>query len=269
MMRLLAAVLWGVLSAVSLQAEERFILLQSTTSTENSGLFAHVLPQFTAETGIAVRVVAVGTGQAIRNAQNGDGDVLLVHDTQAEQAFVAAGFGTARHDVMFNDFVLIGPSRDPAEIAGMTDAAAALSKIASAQALFASRGDDSGTHKAELRLWQAAGVDAAAASGQWYRETGAGMGATLNTAIAMGAYVLADRATWTAFGNTSEHRTLVQGDPALFNQYGVIRISEVVHPHVKAQDAQVFVDWVLSQTGQAAIADFRVNGQQVFFPNAK
>ena len=246
-----------------------FIVLQSTTSTRNSGLFDRILPIFRAKTGIAVRVVAVGTGQAIRNAANGDGDALLVHDRAAEEAFVAAGHGIARADVMYNDFVIVGPGGDRAGIAGMADAAAALARIARARAPFASRGDDSGTHKAELRLWRAAGIDAAAASGSWYRETGSGMGATLNIAIGMGAYALADRATWIAFGNKRGHRVAVEGDPRLFNQYGIVRVDPARHPHVKGELARRFADWILSGEGQAAIAAYRIGGRQLFFPNAR
>ncbi|MGF1446005.1 MAG: substrate-binding domain-containing protein [Pikeienuella sp.] len=256
------------LAASGAAAEARFILVQSTTSTENSGLFDHILPIFEAETGIDVRVVAVGTGQAIRNAANGDGDVLFVHAKAAEEQFVADGHGVARHDVMYNDFVLVGPAEDPAGINGMTDAVAAFARIARAGAMFASRGDDSGTHKAERRLWQATGIDTAAASGSWYREIGAGMGATLNTGIALGAYVLTDRATWIAFGNKGGHRIALAGDPRLFNQYGIILVNPERHPHVKAELGGRFVDWVLSPAGQAAIGAYKVDGQQLFFPNA-
>ncbi len=256
------------LAASGAAAEARFILVQSTTSTENSGLFDHILPIFEAETGIDVRVVAVGTGQAIRNAANGDGDVLFVHAKAAEEQFVADGHGVARHDVMYNDFVLVGPAEDPAGINGMTDAVAAFARIARAGAMFASRGDDSGTHKAERRLWQATGIDIAAASGGWYREIGAGMGATLNTGIALGAYVLTDRATWIAFGNKGGHRIALAGDPRLFNQYGIILVNPERHPHVKAELGGRFVDWVLSPAGQAAIGAYKVDGQQLFFPNA-
>ncbi len=244
------------------------ILLQSTTSTENSGLFDAILPKFAAKTGIEVRVVAVGTGQAIRNAQNGDGDVLLVHDKPSEEKFVADGYGVERFDVMYNDFVIAGPSSDPAAIAGLKSASEALRKIAAAKAVFVSRGDDSGTHKAELKLWQAAGVDAVAASGTWYREAGQGMGPTLNTAIGMNGYVLTDRATWSAFKAKREHRTLVEGAAALFNQYGVILVNPARHLHVKAAQGQAFVDWLISPDGQQAIADFKIEGEQQFFPNA-
>ena len=253
----------------SAMAEERFITVQSTTSTQNSGLYDHILPLFTQETGIAVRVVAVGTGQAIKNARNGDGDVLLVHARAAEERFVAEGFGVARFDLMYNDFIIVGPSDDPAGIAGLRDAPAALAQIAEAEALFASRGDDSGTHKKERALWDAAGVDAAAASGGWYREMGAGMGATLNAAIGMGAYALTDRATWIKFGNKADHAILAEGDPALFNPYGVILVNPERHPHVKAEDGRVFVDWLMGEDGQAAIAAYRIDGQPAFFPHAQ
>ena len=250
------------------QAVDKFIVVQSTTSTQNSGLYDHILPLFRKKTGIEVRVVAVGTGQAIRNAANGDGDVLLVHSKPAEEKFVAEGNGVARFDFMYNDFVIVGPAADPAGIAGSDDAVAALTGIAKAEAPFASRGDDSGTHKAELALWKEAGVDVAAASGGWYRETGSGMGATLNTGAGMGAYVLTDRATWISFGNKSGHRILVEGDPRLFNQYGIVPVNPERHPNVKADLGRQFVDWMLSEEGQAAIASFKVDGQQLFFPNA-
>ncbi|MFU8833669.1 extracellular solute-binding protein [Roseovarius autotrophicus] len=247
---------------------QEFILVQSTTSTQNSGLFDHILPIFQEKTGIEVRVVAVGTGQAIKNAENGDGDVLFVHAKAAEEKFVAEGHGVSRADVMYNDFVIVGPADDPAGVAGMNDVVAALSKIAEAQAPFASRGDDSGTNKAELRLWKMAGIDVQAASGGWYRETGSGMGATLNTGTGMNAYILTDRATWIAFGNKGDYRIAVEGDAKMFNQYGIILVNPEKHGHVKAEAGQAFIDWVLSDQGQAAIADFKVDGQQLFFPNA-
>jgi tungstate transport system substrate-binding protein len=250
-------------------AGDRSIIVASTTSTENSGLFDYLLPLFEAETGIEVRVVAVGTGQAIALARNGDADVLFVHHQPSEEAFVAAGFGVARHDVMFNDFVIVGPAGDPAGIAGEQDAVAALDAIAGAEAPFASRGDDSGTHKKELALWQVAGVDVQAASGGWYRETGSGMGATLNTAAAMDAYTLTDRATWLNFQNKGALEILVEGDPRLFNQYGIILVSRDKHPHVEAELGQRFIDWVISERGQAAIAGYRIQGQPAFFPNAR
>lgn len=249
-------------------AAERFITVQSTTSTQNSGLFDAILPQFLEQTGIEVRVVAVGTGQAIRNAMNGDGDVLFVHAKPSEEQFVADGFGVQRFDVMYNDFVIVGPEADPAGVNGSSDVVAALAKIAEAEAPFASRGDDSGTHKAELRLWSEAGIDVAAASGTWYRETGSGMGATLNTGTGMGAYVMTDRATWIAFGNKGTHDIAVEGDARMFNQYGVILVNPDRHDTVKAADGQAFVDWLISEPGQAAIAGFQVDGQQLFFPNA-
>ena len=212
---------------------DQFIIVASTTSTENSGLFSFILPKFTEKTGIEVRVVAVGTGQAIKNAQNGDADVLFVHHKASEEKFVADGFGVERFDVMYNDFVIIGPGDDPAAIKGMNEVAVALQKIAAAQAPFASRGDDSGTHKKELSLWQDAAVDVKAASGSWYRETGSGMGATLNIASAMNAYVMSDRATWLKFGNKGDLEILLEGDSRLFNQYGIILVNPEKHPHVK------------------------------------
>jgi tungstate transport system substrate-binding protein len=254
--------------AGTVSASDRFIVLQSTTSTENSGLFSHLLPIFTAKTGIEVRVVAVGTGQAIKNAANGDGDVLLVHDRAAEDKFVADGFGVKRFDVMYNDFVILGPASDPAKIAGEKDVVAAMKNIAAAAVPFVSRGDDSGTHKAELRLWKTAGIDAKAASGTWYREAGQGMGATLNVASGSNAYVLSDRATWSAFKNKGDLQILVQGDPRLFNPYGVILVNPAKHPNVKATEGQAFVDWIISPEGQAAIAAFKIDGEQQFFPDA-
>lgn len=250
------------------QSTGKFIIVQSTTSTENSGLFKHLLPLFTAKTGIEVRVVAVGTGQAIKNATNGDGDVLFVHDKPSEEKFVAEGGGVKRFDVMYNDFVIIGPADDPAGIAGSKDAAVAFKRIAEAKAAFVSRGDDSGTHKSELRLWKDAGVDAKAASGSWYREAGSGMGATINTGIGMGAYVFTDRATWSSFKNRGDHKIVVEGDKRLFNQYGIILVSPEKHPKVKKAEGQAFIDWVLSREGQDAIRSFQINGEQQFFPNA-
>lgn len=269
--RLIAAFLtiWSATAAqVAHATDDPFILVQSTTSTQNSGLFDHILPLYEAASGVDVRVVAVGTGQALRNAANGDGDVLFVHAPAAEEAFVAEGHGVSRAEVMYNDFVIVGPATDPAGVAGMTDAVAALARISQSGAPFLSRGDDSGTNKAELRLWSEAGIDAQAASGGWYRETGSGMGATLNTGIGMGGYVMTDRATWIAFGNKAEHEILVEGDARLFNQYGIILVNPDRHVRVKADLGQDFVDWILSPTGQAAIAGFTLDGQQLFFPNA-
>lgn len=258
------------LSALPALAEERFIILASTTSTENSGLFAHILPRFREETGIAVRVVAKGTGQALRIARNGDADVLLVHHRPSEDRFVAEGFGVERRDVMYNDFVLVGPREDRAGILNggiARDAVRALSQIGKSQSPFVSRGDDSGTHKAELALWRAAGRDVRVESGSWYREAGAGMGATLNIAVAMGAYTLADRATWLSFRNRGELKIVAEGDPRLFNPYGVILVNPARHPHVKARDGRVFISWLTGPTGRRLIASFRLAGQQVFFPS--
>jgi tungstate transport system substrate-binding protein len=250
------------------QAADKFIIVQSTTSTQNSGLFEHILPMFTAKTGIEVRVVAVGTGQALKNAEKGDGDVVLVHSKPDEEKFVADGWGVKRQDVMYNDFVIIGPAADPARIRGLKDAAEAFKKIAAAEAPFASRADDSGTHKAELKLWQAAGVDPKPASGKWYLETGSGMGATINTAIGKQAYALTDRGTWLSFANKGDFEVLVEGDPKLFNQYGVILVNPAKHPNVKAKEGQAFIDWLTGPEGQAAIAGYKIDGQQLFFPNA-
>ena len=249
-------------------AVDQFIIVQSTTSTEASGLFDHILPKFQEQTGIEARVVAVGTGQALKNAQNCDGDVLLVHARPDEEKFVEAGYGVERFDVMYNDFVIVGPAADPAKVGGMSDASAALRMIAEARASLASRGDDSGTHKMELSLWQGAGIDPTTASGDWYRETGSGMGATLNTAVGMDAYALTDRGTWISFQNKGDFAVLVEGDDALFNQYGVIRISPEHCPNVKTEPAQQFVDWITGPEGQQAIASYRLDGQQLFFPNA-
>ncbi len=248
------------------QAAERFITVASTTSTANSGLFDHILPLFTGKTGIEVRVVAVGTGQAIKLARNGDADVLFVHHKPSEEAFVADGFGVERVDVMYNDFVIVGPSDDPAGIKASSDVLQALNTIAQSGAPFASRGDDSGTHKRERSLWKEAGIDNP--SGDWYRETGSGMGATLNTAHGMGAYALTDRATWLSFKNKDGFEIVFEGDKRMFNQYGIIAVSPDKFPHVKIDDATAFVNWVVSKDGQAAIADYTVGGTQLFFPNA-
>jgi tungstate transport system substrate-binding protein len=249
-------------------AQERFITVASTTSTEQSGLFRHILPIFAQGSGIAVRIVALGTGQALDVGRRGDADVVLVHDRAAEERFVAEGFGGPRRHVMFNDFVLIGPASDPARIAGLGDAPEALSRIASRRAPFVSRGDRSGTHAAELRLWRIAGRDPAEGRGAWYREIGQGMGPALNTAAAQNAYVLADRGTWLAFRNRQELSILVEGDARLFNQYGVMLVSPARHPHVKAADGQRFIDWLVSPAGQETIASHRINGEPLFFPNA-
>lgn len=243
-----------------------FLTLASTTSTETSGLFEAILPRFTETTGIQVRVVAVGTGQALRLGRRGDADLVLVHSARDEQRFVAEGYGLVRQEIMWNDFVLVGPADDPAGLGGGRDAAAGLARIARAEALFVSRGDDSGTHRAELDLWRAAGVDPAAASGRWYREAGSGMGATLNIAAGMQAYTLTDRGTWLGFRNRGGLELLLEGDPRLRNPYGAIVVSPERHPHVKAALAQRFVDWLLSPAGQAAIGAFRVEGQVLFHP---
>ena len=271
MMHLLRrAVLPVLVAAFALPAfaQERSITVASTTSTEQSGLFGHILPIFTRESGIAVRVVALGTGQALDVGRRGDADVVFVHDRAAEERFVAEGFGGPRRHVMFNDFVITGPAADPARIAGLGDTAEALRRIAAARAPFISRGDRSGTHAAELRLWQLASVDPATGRGQWYREVGQGMGPALNTAAAQGAYILADRGTWLSFRNRQDQRILIEGDTRLFNQYGVMPVNAQRHPHVKAADGQRFIDWLLSAPGQAAIASYRINGEQLFFPNA-
>ncbi|MBT4769787.1 MAG: solute-binding protein [Rhodospirillaceae bacterium] len=250
------------------EAGERFITLASTTSTQNSGLLKALLPAFTADTGIEVRVVAVGTGQALRLARNGDADVLLVHDKASEKAFVAEGFGVDRKPVMYNDFVLIGPTSDPAKISETKTAAEALALIAKTNAVFISRGDDSGTHKAERRLWAAAKIDPTADSGGWYREAGSGMGQTLNIAAGMNGYTLSDRGTWLNFKNPGDLKILFQGDPALFNQYGVTLVNPARFPHIKAQEGRLFADWLTGPTGQALIAAYQIKGEQAFFPNA-
>ena len=245
------------------------IILASTTSTLNSGLYDHILPLFTEKTGIRVNVVGVGTGQAIKMARRGDADVLLVHHQESEQAFVADGHGVKRFDLMVNDFVIVGPAGDPARVRGQGDVPSVLRKIAAMGLPFVSRGDDSGTHNKEMSLWQAASVNARTASGTWYRETGSGMGATLNTAVAMGAYALTDRSTWLKFQNKGAHAILVEGDERLFNQYGVILVNPARHPHVKAKEGQAFIDWLTGADGQRAIASYRITGTQAFFPNAR
>jgi tungstate transport system substrate-binding protein len=244
------------------------IVVSSTTSTEQSGLFKHLLPGFEKKTGIAVKVVAVGTGQALDIGRRGDADVVFVHDRVAEEKFVAEGFGVKRQPVMYNDFVLIGPKTDPAGIAGTKDIVKALQKVAAAKSAFVSRGDRSGTHAAELRFWKMAGVDPKTGSGAWYRETGSGMGPALNSASGMDAYILADRGTWLSFKNRGNLMISVEGDKRLFNQYGVILVNPQKHPHVKQKAGQAFIDWLLSPEGQAAIGEYRIGGEQLFFPNA-
>lgn len=258
----------ALLASASSSADNRFITVVSTTSTENSGLFARILPIFEARTGIEVRVVAVGTGQALRIARNGDADVLLVHHKPSEEQFVADGFGVERHDVMFNDFILIGPGSDPAGVAQATEVVDALARIASHGSAFVSRGDDSGTHKREIALWRSAGVDAASASGTWYQELGNGMGATLNTAAAKNAYTLCDRGTWLSFQRRKELKILSEGDQKLMNPYGVILINPKRFVHVKALEGQMFIDWLISSEGQQAIEDYKIGGEQLFFPGA-
>jgi tungstate transport system substrate-binding protein len=245
-----------------------FITVASTTSTEQSGLFRHLLPIFEAKTGIRVRVIALGTGQALDMGRRGDADVVFVHAKALEEKFVAEGYGVRRLQVMYNDFILVGPQSDPAKISGTKDIAAALKGIVASRAPFASRGDHSGTHFAELELWKAAGVDLAAQKGPWYRDTGSGMGPTLNTAAGMNAYTLTDRATWLAFRNRGELVVLVEGDRRLFNQYGVILVNPARHAHVKKDMAQAFIDWLVSPEGQQAIGGYRIGGEQLFFPNA-
>ncbi len=250
-------------------AQQKFITVASTTSTEQSGLFKHMLPAFEKKTGIQVRVVAQGTGQALDMGRRGDADVVFVHDKVAEDKFVADGFGVKRFEVMYNDFVLVGPKSDPAGIAGSKDIVAAYRKIAAAKAPFASRGDRSGTHAAELRLWKASNVDPATGKGSWYRETGSGMGPTLNTASAMNAYAFTDRGTWLSFKNRGDLVIVVEGDQKLFNQYGIMLVNPAKHPHVKRELGQAFVDWVVSAEGQKNIADYKIGADQLFFPNAK
>jgi tungstate transport system substrate-binding protein len=247
--------------------EQPFITVASTTSTEQSGLFGHLLPAFTKETGIAVHIVAVGTGQALEIGKRGDADVVFVHDKPAELAFLAAGWGVGRRDIMYNDFVLIGPRTDPAHVADDNDILAAFRAIAAAKAPFISRGDDSCTDKAEKRLWHETGIDIKAA-GTWYRDTGSGMGPTLNIAAAMGAYALSDRGTWLSFKNRGDLAILVAGDRRLFNQYGVMLVNPDRHPSVKRELGQKFIDWLVSPQGQKTISDYRIDGETLFFPNA-
>ena len=267
--RLLASVIaaLGLLSN-SAYAQEKSIVVSSTTSTEQSGLFGFILPIFKMKTGIDVKVVAVGTGQALDIGRRGDADVVFVHDKPAEEKFVAEGYSTKRYEVMYNDFVLIGPKSDPAKIGGGKDIKVAFQKIAAAQAPFVSRGDKSGTHAAELRYWKDSGT-AVAPSLAWYKETGSGMGPALNTASAMNGYILADRATWLSFKNRGDLVILVQGDPKLFNQYGVMLVNPAKFTHVKKTEGQAFIDWITSKNGQDVIASYQIGGEQLFFPNAK
>lgn len=259
-----AALLWSTIAF----AQDRTITVASTTSTEQSGLFDYLLPLFSKAEGIDVRVVAVGTGQALDIGRRGDADVVFVHDRPAEDKFMSEGQGVQRFDIMYNDFVIVGPKSDPAHIAGGKDVAEALRRIAAAKAPFISRGDRSGTHAAELRLWKEAGVDIGAVKDGWYREIGQGMGPALNMASSSNAYVLSDRGTWLSFKNRGELVVLTQGDNRLFNQYGVMLVNPATHPNVKARDGQAFIDWLVSPKGQDAIAGYKVGGQQLFFPNA-
>lgn len=257
-----------VWTALAAHADQRYITVASTTSTEQSGLFGYLLPIYERQTGVQVRVVAVGTGQALDLARRGDADVVFVHARPAEEVFLAEGQGVKRYPVMYNDFVLIGPKSDPAKVGGGKDIVVALRKVEAARVPFVSRGDRSGTHMAELALWKTAGIDIDKAKGPWYRDTGQGMGPALNTAAAMNAYILADRGTWLAFKNRLDLAILVEGDKRLFNQYGVMLVNPEKHPNVKKDLGQQFIDWVISPTGQKTIADFKINGEQLFYPNA-
>jgi tungstate transport system substrate-binding protein len=259
---------WCALALRPALAQDRFIVVASTTSTEQSGLFDHLLPAFEADTGIKVRVVAVGTGQALDIGRRGDADVVFVHARSAEEKFLAEGQGVKRYPVMYNDFVLIGPKSDPAHIAGGHDIVAALRAIETAKAAFVSRGDRSGTHIAELALWKVAGIDIDKAKGPWYRDTGQGMGPALNSAAAMNAYILSDRGTWLSFKNRGDLEIVVEGDKRLFNQYGVMLVNPQKHPNVKADLGQKFIDWLVSPRGQSVIASYKIDGRQLFFPNA-
>jgi len=263
---MLAALL--ALACGGAQAQSKFITVASTTSTEQSGLFKHLLPIYTQKSGVEVRVVAVGTGQALDMGRKGDADVVFVHDPVAEKKYMDDGFGVNYHLVMYNDFILIGPKADPAK-AGGKDVLAGLQKVKAAQASFVSRADKSGTHAAEVRLWSLAGVDIAKDKGPWYKETGSGMGPALNTASAMNGYILADRGTWLNFKNRGELTILVEGDNKLFNQYGIMLVNPAKHPHVKKDLGDAFIAWVISPEGQRAIADYKIGGEQLFFPNAR
>jgi tungstate transport system substrate-binding protein len=266
--RILIAALVVTAMATPVLAQENSIVVASTTSTQDSGLFSHILPLFKQKTGIDVKVIAQGTGQALETARRGDADVVFVHAKAQEEKFIADGFGVKRYPVMYNDFVLIGPKDDPAGIRGAKEITAALKAIKNKAAPFVSRGDKSGTHTAELNLWKAAGVDISKDKSAWYKEIGQGMGAALNTAASMNGYVLADRGTWISFKNRGDLDLLVEGDRRLFNQYGIILVNPAKHPHVKAGLGQIFIDWAISPEGQQAIADYKIDGKQLFFPNA-
>lgn len=262
----LAATLAFILAGPTF-AQQPSIIVASTTSTEQSGLFGFLLPRFTAKTGIAVKVVAVGTGQALDIGRRGDADVVFVHDKAAEEKYMSEGFGVRRFDVMYNDFVIVGPKADPAHVAGK-DVMAAFRDIAASKAAFISRGDRSGTHAAELRYWKQAAIDLDAAKGAWYREIGQGMGAALNMAASENAYLLADRGSWLSFKNRGDLNILVEGDKRLFNQYGVMLVNPARHPDVKVREGQAFIDWLVSSDGQNSIAGYKVGGEQLFFPDA-
>ncbi len=266
--RWLIAVTASLVFAGHAFAQEKSIVVASTTSTQDSGLFGHILPMFKAKTGIEVKVVAQGTGQALDTARRGDADVVFVHAKPAEEKFLSEGFGVKRYPVMYNDFVLIGPNADPAGIKGSKDIVAALGAIKAKGADFISRGDKSGTHQAEINLWKVAGIDIAKDKGPWYKEIGQGMGAALNTASASNAYVLADRGTWLSFKNRGDLVIAVEGDKRLFNQYGVMLVNPEKHPSVKKDLGQQLIDWLVSSEGQKAIADYKINGEQLFYPNA-
>ena len=267
-MGLIARAFFAFLLALPAHAQQKYITVASTTSTEQSGLFRHLLPIFEKKTGIQVRVVALGTGQALDMGRRGDADVVFVHARPLEEKFVAEGFGVRRHEVMYNDFVLIGPKSDPARVTGTKDVVLAFQRIHRSKAAFVSRGDRSGTHFAELELWKAAGIDIAKDKGSWYRETGSGMGPALNTAAGLNAYILADRGTWLSFKNPAELTVVVQGDKRLFNQYGIILVNPAKHLAVKREMGQAFIDWIISSEGQEAIAAYKIGGEQLFFPNA-
>lgn len=267
-LKLCAVFLLVLLAIGNSYADDKTIIVQSTTSTQNSGLFDFLLPKFKQQTGITVNIVAVGTGQALNNGRNGDGDVLLVHAKSAEDKFVADGYGIKRYDVMYNDFIIVGPQNDPAKVGGTKDVTLALQKISATKSPFVSRGDNSGTNQKERNLWKSADIEIKFKTAKWYRETGSGMGATLNIAAGMGAYTLSDRATWIAFANKSDMQILSQGDPKLFNQYGVILVSPKRHAHVKSQSGQAFISWLTGPEGQKAIGSYQIDGKQLFFPNA-
>jgi len=264
----IGALLVGLISCAAAYAQATSITVASTTSTEQSGLFGYLLPRFSAATGVAVKVVAVGTGQALDIGRRGDADVVFVHDRPAEEKFLGEGFGVRRFDVMYNDFVIVGPKADPAHIAGSKDVTAALHAIAASRSAFISRGDRSGTHEAELRLWKEAGIDLGAVKGSWYREIGQGMGSALNMASATNAYVLTDRGTWLSFKNRGDLAVLTEGDRRLFNQYGVMLVNPARHSNVKVKEGQAFIDWLVSPAGQKTIAEYSVGGEQLFFPKA-